>query len=118
MEHLKTFENAGDFIDFLNKDKNKLFELRNDTLIVYAIRIEKDIQKKLNIDCMYTSYSNGATILLYVLSNYSFETVRNIKKYFLDTIPHVTTVEFDDDGFSVKLTRSYGLETLIVNESD
>jgi hypothetical protein len=52
-------------------------------------------------------------MLFYINNNLSFKNVRIIKKYFLDNIPHVTSVNFDNSGYiTVQLTRKFGLDVL------
>jgi len=105
----------GNFLDYLKK--NELYTMGDSKIIIHVLKIEEDLQKKLNIDCIFTSASNGSLNLYYnVFSNMSFKKMRLIKKYFLDNIPHVTTVNFDDSGFTVQLTRMHGLDVLDANQ--
>jgi len=97
-------------------NNSKLYELKGAKLLVYPIRIEEDIQKKLKVDCMYSSFSNGAlNIYFQIFENMEFKKLRAIKKYFLDTIPHCTNVTYDNNGFTVQLSRVFGLDVLDVN---
>jgi len=111
---------------FYSKDDNpmggginykELYKLEGNKILVYPIRIEEDMQKKLKIDCLYTSFSNGKLNMYFqIFENAKFESLRKVKKYFLDTIPHCTNVFFDGNGFTVQLTRVCGLDVLNVNE--
>jgi len=91
-------------------------KLKNSKIIVYPIRIEEDLRKNYNIDCMYNSSSNGALNMYFQLfEKIEFKKLRIIKKYFLDTIPHCTNVTYDNNGFTVQLTRKFGLDVLDIN---
>ena len=105
----------GNFLDYLRRDE--LYKMDDTTIVIQVLKIEEDLQKKLNVDCIFTSASNGSLNLYYnIFTNMSFKKMRSIKKYFLDNIPHVTTVNFDNNGFTVQLTRIHGLDVLDTNQ--
>lgn len=105
----------GDFNDFLRM--SKLYEMDGHRMDIQPYNIENDIKDKLGLECMYMTGSNGQFNMFFNFFDVaSFENARKIKKYFFDTIPHVISVSFEHMGFTVQLTRKFGLDVLNIKD--
>jgi len=101
-----------------NLQKNEIYIISDNKMYFYPVRVEKDIETKLNIGIMFTAGSNAMFNMSFSLFDIQdFKNCRRIKKYFLDNIPHVINVFFGDNSFTVQLTRKQGLDVLNINET-
>lgn len=95
----------------------ELYEIKGSKLLVYPYDIENDINEKLGLNVFFETYSNGMlNMSFYFFDNVSFKSARQVKKYFLDNIPHCTNVIIQKAYITVQLTRRFGLDVLYCNE--
>lgn len=91
-----------------------LYRIRDYRIILYTSNIEDDIKIKSDVDVLYLDCSNVEMNIWFSISGkVNFRIARDIKKYFLDNIPYVVNVLFDNNQtFVVYLTREHKIDSL------